>query len=485
VSCLAVLVAAGCAVGPDYRAPEIPLPAGWSVPAAPRAGTDGTPLERWWTVFRDPILESLIDRALAGNLDLKIAETRVRQARAARGIVASAGVPRIDAEAAAARTGRSEAVPPFRDASDEESPFGTREQNVFEAGFDASWEIDLFGGVRRDKEAALAQVQAAEEARRDVMVSLLAELARNYVELRATQRRIRILDANLGSQRETLALAVARHEAGLGTELDVSRAEGLLETTASRRPILERIASEAIHRLGVLLGGDPGSLQTELEPAFAIPEAPPDVPSTLPSELLSRRPDLRRAERELAAATAGIGVARADLFPRFSILGDFGRRSEEIADLSSGRSRFWSFVPRLRWPLLSGGRIRANIRLQDARHEEALRQYERAILIALEEVENALSAHAFEARRQESLRGSVVATRRALEIATERYAGGLESFLSVLDAQRSLYDVEDQLVQGERNRALSLIAVYKSLGGGWSPDASPDQMIRSAESLRK
>jgi NodT family efflux transporter outer membrane factor (OMF) lipoprotein len=373
-------------------------------------------------------------------------------------------------------------VPPFKSVPEGNSPFGPRDQNAFEVGFDAGWEIDVFGGVRRDKEAALAMVQAAEEGRRDVLVTLLADVARNYVELRAAQRQLEILDDTLRSERDTLELAKARLEGGLGTELDVARAEGLVTANAAQRPVLERLARQAIYRLGVLIGKDPGALASELETPGSIPPAPPEVPPALPSELLSRRPDLRRAERELAAATARVGVARADLFPRFSIVGSLGRRSEDAGDLGAGISQFWSIVPRVTWPIFSGGRIRANIRVQDARQEQALREYEKAVLTALEEVENSLSAHSRELRRQESLRSSVAANQRALDLATDRYTSGLESFLSVLDAQRSVYAAEDQLVQSERNAVVSLIAVYKSLGGGWSFEGADSTSPRDAES---
>jgi NodT family efflux transporter outer membrane factor (OMF) lipoprotein len=393
-------------------------------------------------------------------------------------------LPQVGVGGAYSRSKRSEAVPPYKSAPGGSSPFGPREQNAFEAGFDAAWEIDVFGGVRRDKEAALAQVQAAEEARRDVLVTLLADVARNYVELRAAQRQLQILEQTLRSEQDTLELARARLEGGLGTELDVARAEGLLAANTGQRPTLERFASEAVHRLGVLLGQDPGALASELEAPGDIPTVPPEVPLTLPSELLSRRPDLRRAERELAAATARIGVAKADLFPRFSIIGGFGRRSEDAGDLSGGASQFWTVLPRVQWPIFSGGHIRANIRVQDARQEQALRQYEKAVLLALEEVENALSAHTRELRREESLRAAVMANQRALELATDRYTSGLESFLSVLDAQRSVYAAQDQLVQSERNAVVSLISVYKSLGGGWSFDPAASAAQPGAESQR-
>jgi len=465
-----------CAVGPRYTRPAIRAPGTWNeLPAGQVASADRAALERWWIAFHDPTLEGLVARAVEGNLDLKIAAARVLEARAARGIAASRALPQVDTGAATSRTQRSEAVPPFKSPAGASSPLGPRTQNAFEAGFDASWEIDVFGGVRRDEEAARAQVQAAEEGRRDVLVTAVAEVARNYVELRGTQRRLEILDATLASQRDSRDLAKARFDAGLGSELDVTRAEGLLNATASERPELERLARRAVEALRVLLGGDPGALTTALDAPGPIPPLPPEIPSALPSELLSRRPDLRRAERELAAATARIGVATADLFPRFSIVGSFGRRSENFADLSSGSSQLWTIVPGVRWPIFSGGRIRANIRVQEARQEQALDQYEKAMLLAVEEVENALSAQVRERRRQSDLQASVAANHRALELATERYTGGLENFLSVLDAQRSLYAAEDLLVRSESLAAVDLIALYKALGGGW---AETDGLLR-------
>jgi outer membrane protein, multidrug efflux system len=479
---LAAAAAAACSVGPRYQRPDLPTPKAWAEAPAGESAADGSALERWWTAFHDATLDSLVARAVEGNLDLEIAAARIREARAAHGIAASAALPQAGIAGAASRAERSDAVPPFNSASaGGSSPFGPREQSAFEAGFDASWELDVFGGVRRDKEAALALVQAAEEARRDVLVTLLADVCRDYVELRGTQEQLRILDETLQSERDTLGLARARLEAGLGTELDVARAEGLLAANAAERPALERLARQAVFRLAVLLGREPGALAAELETPGPLPAASAEVPPTLPSDLLRQRPDLRRAEREVAAATARIGVARADLFPRFSITGDFGRRSEHWGDLGAGGSQFWTLRPEVRWPILSGGRIRANVRVQDARQEQALREYRKALLTALEEVENALSSHARELRREESLRASVAANRRALELATDRYTSGLESFLSVLDAQRSVYAAEDQLVQSRRNVVVSLIAVYKSLGGGWSFDGAAASSPRGPE----
>ena len=448
----------GCAVGPRYERPQV---------AVPKAFSEGnvagpTSFERWWTGFQDPMLESLVVRAIEGNLDLKISASRIREARAARGIAIAAALPQLSASGGYSRSKQLVARADGVALAEGSSP-----RNVFEAGFDASWEIDVFGGVRRDAEAALAQVQAAEEAREDLLVTLVADVARNYIEMRGAERQIEILDQTVEAQKQSLALAEARFDSGLGTELDVTRAEGLVAATVAQRPVLEVLRRQSAFRIGVLLGRDPEALLSELDAPGTLPPAPPEVPQVLPSELLSRRPDLRRSERELAAATARIGVAKADLFPRFNILGSFGRRSNDISGLNAS-SQFWSGGLFFRWPIFEGGRIRANIRVQEARQEQALLRYQEAILTALEEVENALSAHARELQRHESLGTSVAANRRALELATERYTSGLETFLSVLDAQRSVYAAEDQLVQSQRNVAVALIAVYKALGGGWT-----------------
>ena len=451
-----LLLASGCAVGPNYKRPEIGVPKSFS-----EGKTGPTTFERWWNGFHDPILENLVVRAVQGNLDLKISVARIREARAARGIAAAAGLPQLRASGGYSRSKQLVARTDGIVLAQPSSP-----QNIFEAGFDASWEIDIFGGVRRDEEAAVAQVQAAEEAREDLLVTLIADVARDYIELRGADRQIEILDQTVEAQKESLALAQARFDSGMGSEFDVTRAQGLVAATVAQRPILEILRRQATFRLGVLLGQEPEALLAELEAPRPLPSAPPDVPLVLPSELLSRRPDLRRSERELAAATARIGVATADLFPRFNLLGSFGRRTNDLASFNAS-NQFWSGGLGFQWPILAGGRIRANIRVQEARQEQALLQYQKAILTALEEVENALSAHGRELLRQESLSVSVTANRRALELATERYTSGLENFLAVLDAQRSVYAAEDQLVQSERNVAVALIAVYKALGGGW------------------
>jgi multidrug efflux system outer membrane protein len=462
----------GCTVGPHYIRPDVQVPGRWIEEAAGDTYTKTVGVSQWWTIFNDPALNSLVQRAVGKNLDLRIAEARIREVRSALGIAAAGGLPRIDASALYTRGQRSESVPPFRSqtpggSTSNGSVFGDRRQDLFQAGFDSSWEIDVFGGVRRDVEAAKADIAAAEESRRDVIVTLLAEIARNYIELRGTQLRIAILKSNLGAQQEILELTKVRFDAGLTTGLDVARAETLVATTRAQFPPLVTEMRQNIHRLGVLLGDPPGALLSELSKETPIPLHPPHVPVGLPSEILRRRPDIRRAEKELEAATARIGVATADLFPRFSLTGSFGRRSDAFEDLSSGASQLWAFGPSIHWPLFAGGRIRANIQVQNARQEQALTLYEKAVLNSLEDVENALVSYSREQERQRSLIEAVAANRRAVEIANSRYSGGLEDFLSVLDAQRSLYDSEDQLAQSEQAVAENVVKLYKALGGGW------------------
>ena len=465
----------GCAVGPDYRRPDVTVPAAWTEAPPTASGPVDTSLDEWWKGFGDPTLDALIRRAVASNLDLKIAAARVREARAAGGIAASGALPRVGAQAGLSRTSRSEAVPPFRSESGSASPFGPREQSFHEAGFDASWELDVFGGVRRSREAAVAETEAAEEAHRDVLVTLLAEVARNYVMLRGAQHRLEILDDSVASHALTLALVGDRLWAGLATDLDRSRAEELLASTEAERPPLRRSAGQAMHRLEVLLGENPGSLAAEMRTPSPVSRAVPAIPPALPSDLLSRRPDLRRAERELAAATARIGAAKAELYPKFSIVGSVGNLSDGAPDLVRGVSQYWSVLPGVRWPVFSGGRIRANVRVQTARQEEASKRYEQAILTALEEVENGFLACAEARRRGISLRESVAAARRILELTSVRFTAGVGSFLPVLDARRGLDIARDELVQSEMDESISLIASYKSLGGGWPLEGSRER----------
>jgi len=470
----AALWSAGCAVGPSYYPPAADAPKHWSGSLA--GGETPGPFDaaRWWETLQDPVLNALIDRAVQSNHDLRIAEARLREARAARDVTAGDLWPAIRGRGAFTRTrssrrnsGSQSAGTAGNAASGGDTSYTKTQTDLWQAGFDASWEIDVFGGTRRAVEAAGADTGAALEAKRDVLVSLLAEVATNYVELRGLQKRLAITKNTCATQADTLELTRDRSTAGLTSELDVLRADAQLKTTQSQIPGLESLAKHAMHRLGVLLGTDPGALLSELSADAPIPPLPPDVPVGLPSELLRRRPDVRTAERQLAAATARIGVAVADLFPRFSLTGSFGRQAEDARDLKIGVNRFWSFGPSVQWPVFEGGKILANIKVQSARQEQAAARYEKTVLVSLEETENALIDYSREQIRLKSLADATDANRVTVDLSKELYARGLTDFLTVLDAERSLYSSEDQLVQSRQTAVVNLIALYKALGGGW------------------
>jgi len=424
-----------------------------------------TSVAAWWKNFQDSELDSLIARAAQSNLDLKIAQARVREARAEYGIAVGNLWPTVDASGSYARQRQSKNQPVL--SSLPMPPGVPFENNVYQAGFDASWEVDVFGGKRRGVESAKAQVAAAQFGERDVLVTLLGEVARNYVEARGYQRRLEIAHENIQAQARVLAITQNRFTNGLATDLDVQQAATLLATTRANVPTLETALEASIHRLGVLLGQPPEALQTELSTAAPIPAAPPTVPVGLPSELLLRRPDVRLAERQLAAATANIGVAKADLFPKFFLTGVAGDQSVSASDWFDGGSRFWSVGPTVQWNIFDAGRIRANIKVQNARQEQALAGYEQTALSAFEDVENALTAYAKEQVRRRSLEDAVKSSQESLRLANQLYANGLSDFINVLDAERSLYQAQDQLVQSDRTVSTDLIALYKSLGGGW------------------
>lgn len=461
------LILAGCAVGPDYEAPRPEVPGTWSSLEAPKEGQTSAAkaveadLSEWWRALGDPALVRLTEQALAGSLDLKIAASRLREARALRGVAQGGLLPEAGAG------GGYERLRPTEKGffpSDGE-PF-----HHYQAGFDASWEIDVFGGNRRRLDEAAAEVQASEEGLRDVRVSLVAEVARTYVELRSAQARSRIARLNLDAQQKTARLMRTRLDAGQAVELDVSRAEAQVSVTASMIPHLEILERRSLHAIALLLGKSPGSEAKDLSGTGSIPNAPAEIPVGLPTDLLRRRPDLRRAERELAAATARIGVATADLYPRFFLSGSIGSESIDASDFLTPASRAWSFGPSISWSLFQGGRIRANIEVQNARQEQAAIRFEQTLLGALRDVEDALVAHSRDQVRRADLARAAALQRRAVELAQERYLQGLADFLVVLEAQRFLYAAEDAVAQAEQSVATDAIALYKAVGGGWKTE---------------
>jgi NodT family efflux transporter outer membrane factor (OMF) lipoprotein len=347
------------------------------------------------------------------------------------------------------------------------SLFNKSELDLYQLGFDASWEIDIFGGIRRGVEAANAELAATIENRRDVLITLVSEVARDYIELRGAQREQAIAEENLTAQQQTLQLTQDKFKAGFATDLDVARAAAEVATTASQIPSLVNQSQQMIHALGVLLGQDPASLTNELAASKAIPLPPAEVSVGLPAELLRRRPDIRRAERELAAATASVGIATAELYPRFSLSGTFAMQSTKPRSLFDYNSRTFSIGPAVDWPIFNAGRLKANIDVQNSRQRQALATYQKTVLCALQDVENALSAYSTEQIRRQALQDAVNANHTAVALATQQYERGVADFLNVLDAQRNLYSAETALAQSDETVSSNLVSLYKALGGGW------------------
>ena len=471
--CLGVL--AGCKVGPNYHPPQAAVPAQWASPLAGGETNRPAAEAEWWKTFCDSELESLIARSARSNLDLRVAAARVREARAARGIAAADLWPSVNASGSYANQRVSQNGPILEPLSLPPSfPFV---QNVYQAGFDAAWELDVFGGTRRAIEAANADIAGAEYGRQNVLLSLLSEVARNYMQARGFQRRLVIARLNIRAQQDVLALTQDRYRAGLGSQLDVDQAAALLATTEAQVPVLETGFKASAYHLGILLGQPPGAVLKELSEEVPIPAAPPEVPVGLPSDLLLRRPDIRQAERALAAATARIGVAVADLFPKFSLTGNVGVQSVSPDTWFTGDSTFWSTGPSVQWRIFDAGRIRANIRVQNARQEQALAHYEQTVLVSFEDVENALTGYAKEQIRRQSLTTAERASQQALEISRQYYRSGLADFLNVLESERSLYQTQDALVQSELAVSLDVVALYKALGGGWQDEMKPTQHL--------
>jgi NodT family efflux transporter outer membrane factor (OMF) lipoprotein len=346
------------------------------------------------------------------------------------------------------------------------TPGGGGGSNFFQTGLDAAWELDFFGGTRRNIEASEADILAAIEDRRDVLVTLVSEVAVNYAQLRGFQQRIVIAQDNLKAQQHNAEIVRQRFEGGFVSALDVATSEAQVASTLSQIPVLETSAQQSIYSIAVLLGQDPQSLLSELSPSSPIPVTPPEIPAGLPSEILRRRPDIRRAEAQIHAATARIGVATADLFPRFNLAASIGYQGNNPGSLS-GRNGVWSVGPGVDWLIFNMGGVQANIEVQKALQRESMLSYKQTILTALQDVENALIAYSKEKEHQKILMDVVAANQKAVNLSTQLYMEGQTDFLSVLDAQRNLYLSEDALVQSTQNLVTDLIALYKALGGGW------------------
>jgi NodT family efflux transporter outer membrane factor (OMF) lipoprotein len=453
------LFLAGCApVGPDYTPVNPESPQQWGAEmAGGLAATqpDTETMAHWWTIFKDPQLTSLEKRAVNGNLDLQTARTRIQEARALRGISRSRLFPAVGASAAASKN-----------RSSESSGTGT-EIDLYTAGFDAGWELDIFGGLRRSVEASQADLEASQANLHSVLISLMAEVALNYVDVRTRQAQLRITRANIKTQEESYKLNLSRNRAGIIDELAVQESLRILESTRSQIPAIETRLAESKNRLAVLLGRQPAEFAQELVEEKAIPALPMTVAIGIPAQTLRRRPDIRFAERVLAAQTARVGVATAELYPKFNLIGTIGLESIDSDDFFDWGSRFWRIGPRASWTIFDGGAIRQNIQAQTARQEQALIQYQATVLNAQEEVENALVAYAKEQRRRDSLEKAATAAQRAELLARDKYRAGLVDFNNVLDAQRSLLILQNELNLSTSAATVNLVRLYKSLGGGW------------------
>ena len=463
----------GCInVGPDYKAPIVNVPKKWTG-TPPIAQKKTLQPEQWWKAFNDPILDQLITDAIAANLDLKQALARVRDARAQRWITITAGLPTVSGTSNATRRFNNYSSSSQAGPQSTGGAFGIGDQiiNIFQLGFDSQWEVDIFGGERRAIEAADANIDSEIENSRNVLISLLAEVAGNYIELRTNQQLIVITRNNVNSQRDTVKLNQIRQQAGFSSMLEVAQAESQASTTEAFMPVYETVVKQSIHALSILLNREPNALSSRLNNLGSIPVMPTVAITDLPSELLLRRPDIRRAERQMAKANADIGVATAELYPRVNLSAFVGLQNAQISDFTPmGKS--WDTASSLTLPIFNWGRIKANIKSKNALFDLAFLSYQSAVLTAFKEVEDALVAYANEQQRYRSLELAVNASLLSVKMANERYDHGLTMFLDVLQAQESLFQAQRNLADSKAQLSTDLIILYKALGGGWQNQAS-------------
>ena len=448
----------GCTVGPDYRPPETAISENWLAPVGA-----GEVDAAWWTAFGDPLLTELVEAALAGNKDLEVAEARLREARALRDAVQGRALPQAGVSAVGTQN---------RLSKNGQLPVGKvpglgRDLAIFDGGFDASWEIDLWGGRRRAIESAEARTGAVEEARRAVVIQVIAEVVRGYVDLRTAQSLRANAAADAAAQSEVARLVGDRLRVGLASRADLVRAEALARGSAASVPQYGADADAAAFRLALLLGQPSEAVYMRLRVPAALPSINRAVGAGLRSDLLRRRPDIRRAERELAAATADVGVATAELFPSFSLLGGVGFQARDVGDLFSGDSLRFQVGPSLRWPIFSGGRIRAQIRAADARADGALVRYERAVLAALSDSETAINRYAAAGETLAERAAARAAASEGVNLVRRRYRAGEDDLTALLQAQLAQSSAERFEIQARGAELQQFAALYKALGGGW------------------
>jgi len=468
------LLMSGCTVGPNYKRPIVPVPKQWTETTKNKRTELPLPAQpdQWWETFNDPVLDRLITDAIGANLDLKQALVRIKDARAQRWVTITAGLPSVTGQNNVSRRfNNTTSTSQIGGTPSTSSSFGIGNQliNILQLGFGLQWELDFFGGERRAIEAADATVDSEIENSRGVLITLLGEVASNYIQLRANQQLIAITRENLYSQQETTRLTQIRQQAGFASMLEVAQAQSQAAATEAFLPAYETVVKQSIHALSVLLGREPSELVPRLDQAGAIPAMPTVSIAELPSELLLRRPDIRQAERQIEVANANVGVATAELYPRVNLSAFLGLQNSTITSFTPiGKS--WSTASSLTLPIFNWGRINANIKSKNAKFDLAFLTYKSTVLTAFKEVENALIAYNNEQQRSKSLAQAVAASQLAVQMANERYHRGLTMFLDVLQTQQTLYQTQRNLVDSEAQLSIDLVALYKALGGGWQTE---------------
>ncbi|WP_319777874.1 efflux transporter outer membrane subunit [Maridesulfovibrio sp.] len=457
-----LLAICGCTtVGPDYKAPDPVAPDKWNSQMEDGLRKDTLKVDDlalWWEKLNDQILNNLMQKALEGNLDLALAKERIQESRAKYGMTEAGLFPTLDASGSYTKRQTSENLSRVKKRYTD---------NMYKAGFDASWELDIFGGTRRAVEAAKAEVQAQEAGLLNTLVSLSAEVANTYVSLRTYQARLAVAKSNIKTQENSYELTKSRYDVGLTDELAVQQATYNLASTRSSLSTLYSGIESTKNKLAILLGKSPGAVDEMVSTPKGIPETPLTVAVGIPAEALRQRPDIQKAERELAAQTARIGGATADLYPKFKLTGSIGLESFDAGDFFTPESNLWSFGPSISWRIFDAGAIKRNIDVQTALQKQYLIKYQNTVLKALGEVENALTNYAQEQIKRQELKRAVDAAEVAADLAMEKYLAGLITFTDVLDAQRYQLSFQDQLASSEGTVITNFISIYKTLGGGW------------------
>lgn len=453
----ALLLLANCAaVGPDYKGPpEMTIPEAWNHHVNSKEASDSN-ISFWWKKLQDQTLNNLLSRADSSSLDIQLALSRIDQAKAQYGVVASQNFPNVNVGANGRRSQNSENFLPFL----------PRTQNFGVIGASSGWELDVFGRIRRQKESSKAFTQATVEHYRDIKVTLFAEITNTYINIRTLQQRLQLAEKNVANQKKSLEIVTARYEAELTSELDVNQAKQNLARSESVIPVLNAGLSNSINYLAVLLGEFPGALNKELEQKAPLPKLPTTVATTIPKDILRQRPDIRRAERQLAAQTAQIGVAKANLYPRLSLNGLFGFVASG-GNIFSAASNSWSFGPNLSWNIFSAKRNKSLVNIENTKANQARLAYEKTVLMAFLDVETSLINFKEEQKRLEHLNTSVEAAQKTVTIAKSQYVNGLTNFQTVLDAERVLFFEEDRLSESQGAIIKYFVGIYRAMGGGW------------------